>query len=1182
MNTRQRFWRKAVASAVIYSLIFGQTVQAAQAASTDISDVPMAVKNQVAPNIMFTLDDSGSMQWEFLPEEDMHFSLFLHPRPASPYGGDTYSNQLPNFNDNNVHNFFGRSTANNKLYYNPDLTYKPWSNSDGSLMANANPAAALYNPALPAAGSTNLTAQRTTAAVWFSDLGTGDLNQAFCDPGCGVDHTYWPITYFNYNGTGSRTLRTSYTKVEITTATPATATFTSPGGVTRTRDPEIQNFANWFQYYRARVLTARAGTGKAFSTLGTTPRVGFAAINVGSTTIDGAASPSTVKTGVRPFSGTDRTNFFTTLYGHVIPAAATPLRRAMDDVGQYFSRTDDAGPWGATPGSSGGIQYSCRQNYHILTTDGYWNGAAATTSGATANVDNTSGAVIASPDGTTFQYTPANPYSDAWSDTLADAAMYYWVRDLRPDLPNNVPTNSADPAFWQHVTTFTVSIGLAGTIPLATINAAFGPTPPAITWPDPLASDPAKIDDLAHAAVNGRGGFFVATDPDTFANSLATALNNITARTGAAAAVAVANANVIAGDNASYASSYNSGTWTGDLQAFPVNLTTGQPNTAAPIWTPLSAQGQLNLRTPASRKIATYSGTAGAGQGIQFQPTTAATATKLSAVQQALLNSPVTPPGPADGAAVVAYLRGDRSGETAGTYRSRAHLLGDIINAEPVVVREPAANYSDAGYSGATGFKTANAGRTRIVLQGANDGMLHAFNTLTGAEEWAYVPNLVMADLNNLSRKNGFTHQYYVDGTPVSGDVDFSNTDGVAGNPAPNWKTILVGGLGKGGRGYYALDLTSTTTADEAAVAGKVLWEFPNSATPATVRANVGFSFGRPILVKTKARGWVVLVASGYNNGTNTGDSGGDGQGYLFVLNARTGDLIKAIGTGAGTVTDPSGLAHISGYVEAGDIDNTVEYVYGGDLKGNVWRFDLTHNSNSNLWSVAKLATLVDGLGNFQPVTTEPELAKVNIGGGVYKRFVYVGTGLYLGDTDIVGAVGENIHASQTQTMYGLVDDLSTAVITPLRASLQQQTLTPGAGGTRTASANALNFTTQKGWYMDLPSTGERANTHPALALGALVFTSNIPSTNPCVPGGSSFFNVLDYKTGGYLTGSTVPWSSVSLGATLASRVVLIKLPTGAVMGLARKSDATTVTVQVPLPSGGATTTRRSWRELMQ
>ncbi len=1182
MNKRQRYWRRAVASVVMWCLIFGQVVPSAYAASTDISDVPMALKNQIPPNIMLTLDDSGSMQWEFMPEQDMHFSIFLQPRPASPYGGSTYANQLPNFNDTNVHNFFGRSSANNKLYYNPDSTYRPWSNSDGSLMANANPAAALYNPALPTAGNTNLTVQNTKRADWFSGP---NLNSAFCDPGCGANHTYWPITYFNYNGTGSRTTRASYTKVEITTATPAGATFTSPGGITRTRAEEIQNFANWFQYYRSRILTARAGIGRAFSTLGTTPRVGFGTINASPTTIDGVASNGTVVSGVRAFTGTARTNFFTSFYGRTIPAAGTPLRNAADDVGVYFSRTDANGPWGANPGSGGGTQYSCRQNYHILTTDGYWNDAGASTAGARANVDNTSGAVITKTDGTTFQYTPANPFRDSWSNTLADVAMYYWVRDLRPDLANNVSTNSKDPAFWQHLTTFGVSIGLAGTIPIATVDAALGTNPPAITWPDPNATDPAKIDDLAHAAVNGRGGFFVATDPDTLASSLTATINDIAARSGAAAAVAVSTPNVVAGDNFSYEVSYNSGNWSGDVQAYPIDLTTGIPNTSAPVWSS-SAQAQLDARTSASRKIATYKGTAGTGQGIQFQPTTASTATKLSAAQQALLNSPTTPPGPSDGAAVAAYLRGDRSGETAGTYRSRTHLLGDIIHAEPLVIREPAQNYGDTGYAS---FKTTNASRPKLLLQGANDGMLHAFNAATGAEEWAYVPNLVIGSLNNLSSKNGYTHKYYVDGTPVSGDIDFNNTDGISQKPtppAPDWRTIVVGGLGKGGRGFYALDVTALPGA-ETDLAGKVLWEFPNSATNATVRANIGYSFGRPIIVKTRARGWVVLVTSGYNNGTNAGDSGGDGKGYLFVLNARTGDLIQAISTGVGSTSEPSGLAHISGYVESRDTDNTVDYVYGGDLKGNVWRFDLSHASSIGGWNVALLASLVDSSGNFQPVTTEPELAKISITGGTYKRFVYVGTGRYLGDSDIPGVSGANVNASQTQTMYGLVDDLSNPggsnpVINPLRANLQQQTFTVNADGSRVATANSLNFSTQKGWYIDLPAAGERLDTHPTLAYSALVFNTNAPNSDPCVPGGSSYLNMLDYQTGGYLEGSAGGKSSIRYADTLANRAILIKLPNGTILALTRKSDATTTAGPGTPVSSSSGTTRKSWIELMQ
>lgn len=1161
MNTRQRFWRKAAASAALYTLIFGQTVQPAQAASTDISDVPMAVKNLVAPNIMVMIDNSGSMN-NIVPDTPFDPAItYLASCPAAnvvaggftppPYPSATafdirISNGVTRIRIGTTNFVYG--TGAGQKCFDPALRYNTRLSGNGS-STSAITCGIGFTPCFFPSG-------------YLDAVYTGNyLNWYFGDPATGY------TTAINFGAGASR----------------------KPGTQNRI---EIARIAS-------KLVLDALDTGKV--------RVGLSTYNSG----DGGS--------LREIMGNLSSNktSMKTKIDALVPSGNTPLAETLSDLGRYFA-TGYTGNLTIHPGQANQasvpvstfftapgratsalvnnsgqtivapIQFFCQRSFAMFMTDGQSQGdqnmstylnnykGECPVPNPTANVC-VAGTPGGSPDN--FGRKVGRNYESAGSDYLDDVAKALFEIDLRPDL--QPPAGSGIIKSKNNV----------------------------ITYPIGFADEQVIADPLMQETAGAGGGLFLtAGNAAQLVQAFQQAAEDILSKDGSAAAVAVANANVIAGDNASYASSYNSGTWTGDLIAYPVNLTTGQPDVNNPIWNTgcadpnalvdasdpakgkkgCSAQTLLDLRTAASRKIASYTGTTGTSQGIQFQPTTATTATKLSAAQQTLLDTAAAPPGPSDGAAVVNYLRGDRSGETAGTYRTRARLMGDIINAEPVVIREPVANYADAGYSA---FKTGTAAsRTRIVVQGANDGMVHAFNTATGAEEWAYVPNLVMANLNNLSRKSGFVHRYYVDGTPVSGDVDFSKTDGVVGNPPPDWRTLVAGGLGKGGRGYYALDVTSTTVADEAALAGKVLWEFPNSATSATVRANIGFSFGRPIIIKTKARGWVVLVTSGYNNGTNAGDSGGDGQGYLFVLNARTGDLIKAIGTGAGTATDPSGLTHISGYVEAGDVDNTVEYVYGGDLKGNVWRFDLTDVTNPVQWSVTKLTTLVDSLGNFQPVTTEPELTKVNIGGGVYKRFVYVGTGLYLGDTDIPGAVGANIHASQTQTMYGLVDDLFTPtppttpltpVITPLRSSLQQQTLTVNADGTRTASANAVNFLTQKGWYLDLPSTGERANTHPALALGALIFTTNIPSSTQCVPGGSSFFNVLDYKTGGYLTGSTVPWSSVSLGSALASRAVLIKLPTGAVMGLARKSDASTVTVQVPLPASSTATKRRSWKELI-
>jgi type IV pilus assembly protein PilY1 len=412
--------------------------------------------------------------------------------------------------------------------------------------------------------------------------------------------------------------------------------------------------------------------------------------------------------------------------------------------------------------------------------------------------------------------------------------------------------------------------------------------------------------------------------------------------------------------------------------------------------------------------------------------------------------------------------------------------------------------------------------------------------------------------------------------------VDFNKTSGTSGSP--DWRTIVVGGLGKGGRGYYALDVTDTKPTDEATLANRILWEFPNATTPSDVAKNVGYSFGKPIITKTKAHGWVVLVASGYNNGA---DTAGDGKGYLFVLNARTGELIKAISTGAGASDTPSGLAHLAGYAENVETDNTVQYVYGGDVRGNVWRFNLTDPKTSTGWTVHRLATLVDASGNFQPITTEPELGKIKAN-GVDRRMIMIGTGMLLGDKDIPGTAGQNTWATQTQTMYGLVDDLSVpsgsnAVIQPLRASLQQQVFNTigDAAGTRNATQLAVDYATKKGWYIDFPASGERLNTAPTLGAGALVFTTNVPTPNLCTLGGSAYINILDYRTGGYLALSQSP-SSTPFAKGMASAPVLVRLRTGGIVGLTQGGckDCVVETPVLPKPTAG-TTKRKSWRELL-
>src|SRR5262249_29250366 len=271
---------------------------------------------------------------------------------------------------------------------------------------------------------------------------------------------------------------------------------------------------------------------------------------------------------------------------------------------------------------------------------------------------------------------------------------------------------------------------------------------------------------------------------------------------------------------------------------------------------------------------------------------------------QSMLASIASAPTLTNGSETLNFLRGDRAPEADG-YRIRAYIMGDVVDAEPVSVRGGVGSYTDPGY--ALFHNTLDA-RPPMVFQAANDGMVHAFGANTGQENWAYIPSLVFPNLSELASPS-YVHHYYVDGTPVLADVDFGNT---AGGGALYWRSILVGGLRAGGRGYYALDVTDPNVGNENGAAGRVLWEFPNASTPASVVSNLGYSFGKPLIVKTRAYGWVALVTSGYNNTT------GDAKGHLYVLNARTGAVLVDLATADGTSANQANLGQISGFVSNG------------------------------------------------------------------------------------------------------------------------------------------------------------------------------------------------------------------------------------------------------------------------
>jgi type IV pilus assembly protein PilY1 len=445
-------------------------------------------------------------------------------------------------------------------------------------MSNADPAAALHNPLRPARGSRNLTANNSRYGSWTNcNTITRSATGTFSFSNCSTftqTQTYWPAVYFVHDGSANYAWG-NFTKVEIRSATP---TYTGHGRENRsdcvdaatatcTYAEEIQNFANWYTYYRSRILASRGGVSRAFAQQGEGMRVGYSTINAGWSTVDGIGTSKVVR-GVRRFTGPDRTAFFDLLYDRDIPAAGTPLRQTLQAAGNYYYRTDNRGPWGAVPGTNDTTAHlQCRQSYSILMTDGYWNGSDPSPS--VGNSDNSNGPTHTAPDGSTFQYVPADPYRDGRSNTLADVAMHYWKNDLRTDLANEVPTSPQNEAFWQHMVTFGVGLGVTGSVdPQDAWDAVTNGT--AISWLDPYSTNPAKIDDLLHAGLNSRGGFFSAADPETFANELSGVLDAIVARVESSATASAASTAVLQSDTMLYTAGFRSGDWSGMMLAYDI------------------------------------------------------------------------------------------------------------------------------------------------------------------------------------------------------------------------------------------------------------------------------------------------------------------------------------------------------------------------------------------------------------------------------------------------------------------------------------------------------------------------------------------------------------------------------------------------------------------------------------
>lgn len=1066
-------------------------------AQVTIDQQPLVVAKPLPPNIYFLMDDSGSMAWQHMPGTTATWSS------SEPSG-------LPGRNVI-AHDIRLRASNVNTQWYDPRKTYTPWKQWDGSSWGDINPANAPYDPSGEVqSGSFNL-AQTEWPSVSVSSTsntataGSPNTNcewvriggqwQYICTTTYPLGWRYQGFYFLdadnnNTPDTGqiaapADTTNSQYKRYDfrwnagnnrweaqihtLRNSDGASTSFTSLSGNTlspwgRTVAQEVQNYANWFSYYRLRASMAKAAASRVFSTLSDDYRVGYNTIH------NRQRQQIPVGTDDGLFRGANKQTWFQRLF-NTRASSGTPLRRALDDAGQYFSSTADDGPWGPPVN---GRQLSCRQNFTILTTDGYWNGDEAGTEAARADNDSTAGALINGPGGASYQYEPSTPYQDGRGNTLADVAMYYWKNDLR-DLQNDVPTSTANPAFWQHMVTFGVSIGERGTLDPQSDLAAL--TSGDTEWPEPADDRKANIDDLWHAALNGRGEFIVAADSDAFVKGLTDALGTIADRLGSGASLA-ANSTRLDDENAAYAyqAQYWSGNWRGDLVAYLINPATGRLATE-PTW---RAAQLLNAKSPAARNIFVSTGLSGNNAYRSFSWD------NLSNAQRTAINgSSIVSGSDATGADIIDYLRGVRALEITpsdeGVLRTRTSVLGDIVSSQPVYVGAPDAKlYVNADFTGASShasFAAAQANRTPVIYVGANDGMLHGFNANTGEELFAFVPNAaIMNGIADIADPE-YEHKYFVDGELTVADV-FSNATG--------WRTVLIGTMGRSTPGIFALDVT-----DPANIS--FLWEKTNADIGA-----LGQNLGKPLIVKLGNNNWKVLLGNGFNS------TGGTAQ--LLMVDALSGSA-TAVST---AVSGNNALSAVVPWDSNGD--GFTDIAYAGDRLGNLWRF----SDLGGTPTVAKLFEARSSGGAVQPITAAPLVGrdiKTN------QRWVFFGTGQYLNTSDVT--------SQAVQTWYGLIDDGTT--ITGGRSELVSRSIiaegtinnTPARAISEGSKNDLLN---SRGWYIDLISPangaeGERMVTPNQFRGGALIGTTRIPDgSDPCNPSGRGYIMVIDPFTGARLS----------------------------------------------------------------
>ncbi len=903
-----------------------------------LPEVPVFIKEPVPPNILLTLDDSGSMAHGYAPES---------------IEGLRSTNRF-------------LAASFNPVQYNPATKYRLPPKADGSLYETSFTSA--WMDGFLRTG--NVTIDLATRYAPTFRYRTGNTTAATIG-------TAQPAYYYVFDaalGTCVSSNRESdgcYRKVVVGTA-------------------EQLNFATWFSFYRTRNLMLRSSLLIALNEVDPQLRFAWQALNTcqggwGSSNCDDVLG-NRVANGMNSFSASaHRANMFNWVAG--LPSeGVTPLQAAFDRVGRYFSLTNANSPYRDVPGSMS-AQNACRLSYHVALTDGVWNAGGSI---VPPSLSDTGAGTM--PDGVAF--SPQAPFASASNNNIADFAFSHWRQDLQPGISNTSPSFSSsgnttnpttwpaseywnprnDPATWQHLVTYTVGLGLTNALTNpqwqgSTYSSdsrgrgyaefATGSTP----WPATANdADPANIYDLWHAAINGRGEFFSAESPDDVYRAFQSILARISALSGSAGSVATASAYVFS-NSLAYQSTFSSTNWTGTVSAKKVDRF-GQ--IGVELWNTDTTLSGLNYQ---ARNLFTRALKTSANPSPQAIPFKWA---NMDAATRAVFQSEN----------IVKWLAGDQSLEQGNpacsvgcVYRRRTRLLGDVLGSSAVVASDQDYGYKHATWPGAGApyrtYLAAKAARTPLVLVGANDGFVHGLNGNTGAELFAYAPGETIGKMWRLSEPV-YVKKAFVDGPIAIGDAYIS----------AQWGTFAVGAMGVGSKSVYALNITNPTGFST----GSILWEFTHP--------KLGYLMSKPLITRLPNNTWVAIFSGGYENDNNSA--------VLFTVNLQNGELIAALPvtkpTNACGAVPPASTKNGLGAPRQFNGKDGEFYVYAGDLWGHIWRFEYSAlvERMSVSFSGVPMFKACNSQSTAQPITAPPTVTSLGAA-----PFVYFGTGRLfdVGDT---------------------------------------------------------------------------------------------------------------------------------------------------------------------------------------